>query len=71
MTFFFSPKYLAYNETYLSHLFRMFEANACRHFLVSATEVPETVQLVFSMELLAMSSMSEVRSEHNVCFGAS
>ena len=33
-----------------------------------ATEVLETVQLVVSMELLAISSMSEVRSEHKVCF---
>ena len=37
---------------------------------MSATEVPEIVQLVFNMELLAISSMSEVRSEHKVCFGA-
>ena len=37
---------------------------------MSATEVPEIVQLVFKMELLA-SSMSEVRSDHKVCFGAS
>ena len=36
---------------------------------MSATEVPEIVQLVFNMELLAISSMSEVRSEHKVCFG--
>ena len=31
---------------------------ACHHFLVPATEVPETVQLVSRMELLAISSMS-------------
>ena len=39
--------------------------------VVSATEVPEIAQLVFNTELLAISSMSEVRSEHRVCFGAS
>ena len=43
---------------------------ACHHFLVSATEVPEIVQLVFNMGLLAISSMSEVGSQHKVCFGA-
>ena len=37
---------------------------------MSATEVPEIVELVFNMELLAISSMSEVGSEHKVCFGA-
>ena len=37
---------------------------------MSATEVPEIVQLVFNMELLAISSMSEVGSEHKVCFVA-
>ena len=37
---------------------------------MSATEVPEIVQLAFNMELLAISSMSEVRSEHKVGFGA-
>ena len=37
---------------------------------VSATEVLEIVQLVCNMELLAISSMSEVGSEHKVCFGA-
>ena len=36
----------------------------------SATEVPEIVQLVFNAELLAISSMSEVGSEHKVCVGA-
>ena len=40
------------------------------HFLVSATEVPKIVQLVFNMELLAISSMSEFRCEHKVCFVA-
>ena len=30
---------------------------ACHHFLVSATVVMEIVQLVFNMELLAISSM--------------
>ena len=43
---------------------------ACHHFLVSATEVPEIIQLVLNMELLAISSMSEVGSEHKICFGA-
>ena len=38
-------------------------------FLVSATEVPEIVQLVLNMELLAISSMSEVGSEHNAILG--
>ena len=38
---------------------------------ISATEVLKIVQLVFDTELLAISSMSEVWSEHNVCFGAS
>ena len=37
---------------------------------ISTTEVPELVQLVFNMELLAISSISEVGSEHTVCFGA-
>ena len=36
---------------------------------ISATEVPEIVQLVFYMELLAISSISEVKSEQKVCFG--
>ena len=40
----------------------------CHHFLVPDTEVTETVQLVFSMELLSITSMSEVRSEDKVCF---
>ena len=44
--------------------------DACHHFLVSATEVPEIVQLVFNMELLAIASMSEVGIEHKVSFGA-
>ena len=38
---------------------------------MTATEVPDIVHLVFNMELLAISSMAEVRSEHKVCFGAS
>ena len=37
---------------------------------MSATEVPEIVQLVFNMELLAISSMCEIGSEHKVCLGA-
>ena len=36
-----------------------------------ATEVPEIVQLAFTMELLAIYNMSEARSEHKVCFWAS
>ena len=36
-----------------------------------ATEVPDIVQLYLNMEFLALSRMSEVRSEHKVCFGAS
>jgi hypothetical protein len=36
---------------------------------VSATEVPEIEQLVFNMELLAISSMCEIGSEQKVCFG--
>ena len=53
----------------------MFEAKAreyfkgaCHHFLVSATEVPETVQLVLTKELFIQYSMSKVRSEHKVNF---
>ena len=68
---------MANNETYFSHFLGMNEAKAreyfegsCHQFLVPATEVMETVQLFLSMELLAMSSLSEVRSEHKVCFGA-
>ena len=68
-------EYLASNGTYSNHFLAMFEAKAreyfqgvCHHFLVPATEVPETGQLVFRMELL---KISEVRREHKVCFGAS
>ena len=39
---------------------------ACHHFFVPATQVPEIVQLVLNRQLLAISSMSEVRSEHYV-----
>ena len=39
------------------------------HCLVSATEVLELAQLVFTTDLLAISSMSEVWNEHKVCFG--
>ena len=56
----------------------MFEAKireyfqgAYDHFRIPSTEAPETVKLVFSMELLTISSMSEVRSEHQVYFWAS
>ena len=47
---------------------REYFKGACHHFLLPATEVLETVQLVFSMELLAISSMSEseVSSEPKV-----
>ena len=38
---------------------------------MSATEVPELIQLVFTTELLDIDSMSEVRSEKKDCFGAS
>ena len=41
---------------------------ACHHFFMSAAEIPEIVKLVINMQLLAISSMSEVRSEHKVCF---
>ena len=56
----------------------MFEAKireyfqgAYDHFRIPSTEAPETVKLVFSMELLTISSMSDVGSEHKVGFGAS
>ena len=68
---------MANNETYFSHFLSMNEAKAREYlkgsfhqFLVPATEVTETVQLFFSMELLEMSSWSEARSEHKVFFGA-
>ena len=35
---------------------------------MSATKVPEIIQLVFNTELLAISSMPEVMSEHKVYF---
>ena len=38
---------------------------------VLVPEVPQIVQLVFNTELLTISSMSEGRSEHKACFGAS
>ena len=40
------------------------------HFLVSAAEVMKKLQLVCNMELLVISSMSEVGREQKVCFGA-
>ena len=65
-------------QTLKHHFLIMFEANAskyfqgaCHHFRVPATEVPETLQPVLSMELFAISSMSEVRSEPKDCLGAS
>ena len=72
--------HLANSETYFSiflHFLGLltkakdYFKGACHHFLVSATKEPEIIQLVFNMELLAISSMSEVGSEHKVCFGAS
>ena len=36
---------------------------------MSATEVPEIVQLVFNKELLAISSMCEIGSEHSLFGG--
>ena len=63
----FFVEYLAINETYFSHCFSMFEVKAREyfqgasdHFPVPAIEVPETVRLVLSMELLAIHSISEV-----------
>ena len=44
---------------------------ACDRILVPATEVQETIWLVFSMEILAISSMSEVGSEQKFSFGTS
>ena len=38
------------------------------HFLVPATEIPETVQLVLSMEILTICIMPEGGSEQKVCF---
>ena len=71
--------HLANNETHFSNFLHVlgllikaqeYFKNACHHFLELATEVPEIVQLIFNMELLAISSMSEVGIEHKVCFGA-
>ena len=71
--------HLANNETNFSNLLHVlgllikakeYFIGACHHFLVSTTEVPEIVHLVSSMELLAISSKSEVGSEHKVGFGA-
>ena len=56
--------HLANNETYFSNFLNVFG-------LVSTTEVPEIVQLVFNMELLAISNMFEDRSEHKVFVRAS
>ena len=69
---------MANNETYFSNFQQVlgllikakyYLKGACDHFLESATEVPEIIQLVFNMELFAISSMCEVGSEHKVCFG--
>ena len=43
---------------------------ACHYIFVSAAEVLEIVQLVCNMELLVISSMSEVGRERKVCFVA-
>ena len=52
-------EYWANTETYFSHFLSILEAKAreyfqgsCHHFLVWATDVEETIQLVLSMELL-------------------
>ena len=52
---------MANNETYFSYFEHVL--GWLSHFLVSVSGVPEIVHLVFNMELLAISSMSEVRSE--------
>ena len=39
------------------------------HFLVSATEVLKIIQLVLNIKLLAITSMSEVGSEHSWFWG--
>ena len=71
---------MANNDTYFSNILHVlgllikakdYFKGACHHFLVSATEVLEIIQLVFNMELFAMSSMSEVGSEHTVGLGLS
>ena len=56
----------------------MFEAKAREYFqsafdhlIKPATEEPETVWLVLGMKLLTTYILSEVGSEHKVCFGAS
>ena len=58
--------------------FGMFEAiareyfhSACDHLLVTATEAPDIVRLIFCFELFTIYSLSEVGSEHQVCFVAS
>ena len=60
------------------YILGMFEAKprkyflgACDSFPVPATAVQETVQLVFSMELLVISRIFEAGSEYKVCFVAS
>ena len=72
--------HLANNETYFSNFLHVlgllikakeYFKSACHRFLVSATKVPDIVQVVFNMELFAISRMSEVGSEHKVCFWAS
>ena len=73
---FYLSEYLATNHIYFSHFWGMFEAReyferACDYFTVPTTEVPKTLRLVFGMYLLTIYSLSEVGSEHKVCFGAS
>ena len=55
-----------FDQTSLVEYFK----GACHNFLVAATEVSEIIQLVFNMELFAISRISDVRSEHKVCFAA-
>ena len=62
---------MANNETCFSHFFGLFEAIAREYILVLAIEVPGTVRLILGMKLLTIYSVSEVGSEHKVCFGAS
>ena len=72
---FLSHEYLTNNETNFSFFFFIFVANAreyflaaSHHFPVPSTEVPERVQLVWSMELLAITSILEVRGQYKNSF---
>ena len=64
-------KHILVQFDYVSGKAREYFQDAFHHFLVPDTDVPETKQLVFSMKLLAISSMSKVRSEQERGFGAS